>query len=149
MYEYVSVFNLPITTWATQLQTGYIIGMFLRLKYFFLMLLPVDTWKNVRYSYSLVCLDRITRLQRDQPKVSFGLTFVDFPTLFELTPSFSSSIIQDTKALRDAGRASMVYFYFDLRDVDKQNLRNLFPLSSYNSPLPTLFCTRSRSTGTW
>jgi hypothetical protein len=28
-------------------------------------------------------------------------------------------------ALRDAGAASMAYFYFDFRDVDKQNLRNL------------------------
>jgi hypothetical protein len=28
-------------------------------------------------------------------------------------------------ALRDAGGASMAYFYFDFRDIDKQNLRNL------------------------
>ena len=30
-------------------------------------------------------------------------------------------------ALRDAGLASMAYFYFDFRDTDKQNLHNLLP----------------------
>jgi len=30
-------------------------------------------------------------------------------------------------ALRDAGKASMAYFYFDFRDVDKQKLQNLLP----------------------
>jgi hypothetical protein len=30
-------------------------------------------------------------------------------------------------ALRDAGKASMAYFYFDFRDADKQKLRNLLP----------------------
>ena len=30
-------------------------------------------------------------------------------------------------ALRDAGMASMAYFYFDFRDVDKQKLSNLLP----------------------
>ena len=30
-------------------------------------------------------------------------------------------------ALRDAGMASMAYFYFDFRDVDKQKLCNLLP----------------------
>ena len=29
--------------------------------------------------------------------------------------------------LCDAGKASLAYFYFDFRDVDKQNLRNLLP----------------------
>jgi ankyrin repeat domain-containing protein 50 len=28
-------------------------------------------------------------------------------------------------ALCDAGKASLAYFYFDFRDIDKQNLRNL------------------------
>ncbi|KAF8496201.1 hypothetical protein F5888DRAFT_415711 [Russula emetica] len=36
-----------------------------------------------------------------------------------------SSIIEDINALHDAGSALMAYFYFDFRDVDKQNLRNL------------------------
>ncbi|KAH9041226.1 hypothetical protein EDB85DRAFT_1921255 [Lactarius pseudohatsudake] len=30
-------------------------------------------------------------------------------------------------ALREAGLASMAYFYFDFRDTDKQHLRNLLP----------------------
>jgi hypothetical protein len=30
-------------------------------------------------------------------------------------------------ALRDTGKASMAYFYFDFRDVDKQTLHNLLP----------------------
>ena len=30
-------------------------------------------------------------------------------------------------ALREAGLASMVYFYFDFRDTDKQNLHNALP----------------------
>jgi hypothetical protein len=30
-------------------------------------------------------------------------------------------------SLRDAGTASMAYFYFDFRDVDKQRLHNLLP----------------------
>ncbi|KAF8501075.1 hypothetical protein F5888DRAFT_1609323, partial [Russula emetica] len=38
-----------------------------------------------------------------------------------------SSIIQDIMALRDAGMASMAYFYFDFRDVDKQKLCDVLP----------------------
>ena len=30
-------------------------------------------------------------------------------------------------ALRDTGKASLAYFYFDFRDVDKQKLQNLLP----------------------
>ncbi|KAH9023652.1 hypothetical protein EDB84DRAFT_470111 [Lactarius hengduanensis] len=36
-----------------------------------------------------------------------------------------SAIIQNVMTLRDAGLASMAYFYFDFRDTDKQNCRNL------------------------
>ncbi len=39
----------------------------------------------------------------------------------------SSTIIQDIVALRDNGLASMAYFYFDFRDVDKQNRCDLLP----------------------
>ena len=39
----------------------------------------------------------------------------------------SSTIIQDIEALCKAGQASMAYFYFDFRDADKQNLRDLVP----------------------
>ncbi|KAH9173964.1 hypothetical protein EDB89DRAFT_645509 [Lactarius sanguifluus] len=38
-----------------------------------------------------------------------------------------SAIIQDIMALREAGLASMAYFYFDFKHTDKQNLRNLLP----------------------
>ena len=51
-----------------------------------------------------------------------------FPT-FSPCPTnqylFSSSIIADIIALRDAGRASMAYFYFDFGDDDKQKLQSL------------------------
>ena len=51
----------------------------------------------------------------------------------------SSSVIQEIMALRDTGKASMAYFYFDFRDVDKQALHNLLPslliqLSSRSDP---------------
>lgn len=38
-----------------------------------------------------------------------------------------STIIQGVMALRDAGLASMAYFYFDFRDTDKQHCHNLLP----------------------
>ena len=34
-------------------------------------------------------------------------------------------MIQDITTLRDAGLATVIYFYFDFRDTDKQNRRNL------------------------
>ena len=45
----------------------------------------------------------------------------------ETHQQFSSSIIQDIIALRDTGKATMAYFYFDFRDVHKQKLHNLLP----------------------
>ena len=53
----------------------------------------------------------------------------------ELTPSDSSAIVQDVMALRDAGLASLAYFYFDFRDVAKQSFHNL--LSSILTQLST------------
>ncbi|KAH9022679.1 hypothetical protein EDB85DRAFT_367358 [Lactarius pseudohatsudake] len=38
-----------------------------------------------------------------------------------------SAIIQDILVLWEAGLASMAYFYFDFKDTNKQNLRNLLP----------------------
>ncbi|KAH9044060.1 hypothetical protein EDB83DRAFT_1576213 [Lactarius deliciosus] len=38
-----------------------------------------------------------------------------------------SAIIQDIQTLRKAGLASIAYFYFDFRDLDKQHRRNLLP----------------------
>ena len=57
-----------------------------------------------------------------------GLFFFAFSALVQLTGNhFSSSIVEDILALRDAGKASLAYFYFDFRDVDKQNIHNLLP----------------------
>jgi hypothetical protein len=39
----------------------------------------------------------------------------------------SSAIINDVTTLCEAGSASMAYFYFDFRDLDKQARRNLLP----------------------
>jgi hypothetical protein len=44
-----------------------------------------------------------------------------------LIVSRSSSIVQDIAALSKAGLASMAYFYFDFRDLDKQHIRSLLP----------------------
>jgi hypothetical protein len=52
----------------------------------------------------------------------------------------SSSIIEDVKAIKyNAGQASIAYFYFDFRDVNKQHWRDLIPslltqLSSRSGP---------------
>ncbi|KAN0127965.1 hypothetical protein V8E53_014219 [Lactarius tabidus] len=50
-----------------------------------------------------------------------------------------SAIIQDTETLCKAGVGSIAYFYFDFRDLEKQNRRNLLPsllvqLSTQSSP---------------
>ncbi|KAI0269599.1 hypothetical protein BGY98DRAFT_879076, partial [Russula aff. rugulosa BPL654] len=54
-------------------------------------------------------------------------------------PNFLSTVIEDIKALCDAGQASMAYFYFDFRNANKQSLRDLLPslltqLSARSSP---------------
>jgi hypothetical protein len=51
----------------------------------------------------------------------------------------SSAIIQHIIALCDGGQASIVYFYFDFRDKEKQNARNLvtslhIQLSAFSDP---------------
>ena len=56
-----------------------------------------------------------------------------------LTSSVSSTIIEDIAAMREAGQASMAYFYFDFRNLDKQHLHNLIPsllgqLSTHSHP---------------
>ena len=62
--------------------------------------------------------------QRDQARVSCGLLFL---TLTACADScyHSSSIVEDIMAQREAGMATMAYFYCDFRDEDKQNCRNL------------------------
>ena len=51
----------------------------------------------------------------------------------------SSTVIEDIKAIRDAGQASVAYFYFDFRNANKQTLGDLLPslltqLSARSSP---------------
>ena len=51
----------------------------------------------------------------------------------------SSAIIQHIMKLREAGNATLAYFYFDFRDEQKQNVRNvvaslLVQLSAYSKP---------------
>ena len=53
--------------------------------------------------------------------------------------SISSSVIQDIGAMCKAGNASMMYFYFDFRDANKQGLRDLIcslliQLSAHSAP---------------
>jgi len=43
------------------------------------------------------------------------------------TSSISSTIIEDIKAVCEDEQASMAYFYFDFRDVNKQHLHDLIP----------------------
>ena len=53
--------------------------------------------------------------------------------------SISSAVIQDIEGMCKAGNASMSYFYFDFRDVNKQRLRDLVcslltQLSDHSAP---------------
>ena len=43
------------------------------------------------------------------------------------TSSVSSTIIEDITAMYEDGQASMAYFYFDFRNVNKQHLHDLIP----------------------
>ena len=52
----------------------------------------------------------------------------------------SSTIIQDVEAMYEAGQASMCYFYFDFRNINKQHLNDLITslitqLSTHSEPL--------------
>ena len=51
----------------------------------------------------------------------------------------SAAIIQHIMKLRDAGKATLAYFYFDFGDKEKQNVRNvvtslIIQLSAYSKP---------------
>jgi len=65
---------------------------------------------------------------------------------YRTNTELSSSIVQDILTLNDSGRASVAYFYFDFRDVDKQKLQDLLPslliqLSARSNPCcDTLSC---------
>ena len=63
------------------------------------------------------------------------------PYLLPLRSSFfvSSSVIEDIKSIYEDGSAIVTYFYFDFRDLDKQNCHDLLlslvsQLSSRSSP---------------
>ncbi|KAH8977684.1 ankyrin repeat-containing domain protein [Lactarius hatsudake] len=63
-------------------------------------------------------------------KAGSGKSILWFAKLFSLyiqtfMSAISSAIVQHLITLRDAGSASVAYFYFDFRDVDKKNCRNL------------------------
>ena len=64
---------------------------------------------------------------------------LNLPQWDQLTLPRSSAIIQDIQTLCKAGLGSIAYFYFDFRDLDKQNRRNILPsllvqLSTQSSP---------------
>jgi hypothetical protein len=89
----------------------------------------VDTWKTCvplspRYAISGLI---ISIVQRVQERLYSGSSFLTRSVLLYSHDELSSSVIQDIMALRDSGRASMAYFYFDFKDVDKQKLQNILP----------------------
>ena len=63
--------------------------------------------------------------QRDLERQSFGLSSLSALHFSEFTLPSSSAVIQDILTRRDVELASVAYFYFDFRDRDKQNRRNL------------------------
>ncbi len=81
----------------------------------------------------------LSRLRKKHSLV--GHRFASRVSRFDkLTSSLhSSAIVQDVRTLCKTGAASIAYFYFDFRDLDKQNRRNLLPslllqLSAQSSP---------------
>jgi hypothetical protein len=58
-----------------------------------------------------------------------------------LTSPVSSTVIQDIEAICKSGDASMAYFYFDFRDVNKQGFRDLIVslLTQLSTPLGPRF----------
>ena len=89
----------------------------------------VDTWKTFvplspRYAISGLI---ISIVQRVQERLYSGSSFLTRSILLYSHDELSSSVIQDIMTLHDVGMASMAYFYFDFKDVDKQNLQNLLP----------------------
>ena len=59
--------------------------------------------------------------------------------MIESLVSSSSTIIEDVKTMCNAGQASIAYFYFDFRDMNKQHWRDLAPslltqLSAQSNP---------------
>src|SRR6266702_6688650 len=88
---------------------------------------------DTRETYALLALDGSgdltdcplrSWLRKECSMVSRSLTLAGLRNLILLSISV---IIQKISALYEAGSASMAYFYFDFRDVDKRSRRNLLP----------------------
>jgi hypothetical protein len=73
----------------------------------------------------MIMSDHLLVTQRAQGKVYSGSSVISTCCFVELTLLLSSSIIRDIIALRNSGQASIAYFYFDFRDIDKQKPQNL------------------------
>jgi hypothetical protein len=74
-----------------------------------------------------VILRRLWGSQRGLGKASYGSFLLKRSFLKSLRSLTSSAIINDITTLCKDGSASMAYFYFDFRDVNKQARRNLLP----------------------
>ena len=61
----------------------------------------------------------------EHPLVSIHLSSFVMFAHEELTQPTSSAIIRDIMALQDAGQAIVAYFYFDFKDTNKQDLRDV------------------------
>ena len=59
-------------------------------------------------------------------KASFGKCYYKYSKfLWEPTYTTSSSIVKDVQATCQTGLATLAFFYFDFRDIDKQDARSL------------------------
>ena len=85
----------------------------------------MDPWeRSVLIQLGLYATDKSrfrSRLWKERPLV--GIPF--FLCMQKLMSLISSAIIQHLITLRDVGSAAVAYFYFDFRDVNKKNRRNL------------------------
>ena len=90
--------------------------------------LPVDTWKTC-VALGLCHVTILDHLVHSRFREKCALVRPSSKLYLCETDchQLSSSVVQDIKALHEAGRALMAYFYFDFRDVDKQGLHNLLP----------------------
>jgi hypothetical protein len=85
----------------------------------------VDAWNTyvVLTSYQYAPQD-LPSLQLAQERALCGSLLLS-PLLPKLMTWISSAVIEEITTLCDAGLAFMAYFYFDFRDKDKKNRRNL------------------------
>ena len=93
----------------------------------------VDPWPTFVYSYLFpvffftnIFPHMASWIRKKCPLVSVITLFI---FLGALTFATSSSIIEDVQAICQTGLATLAFFYFDFRDIDKQDARSL--LSSF------------------